>query len=375
MAALAACWNEAIPQRDEAWRTVYPHKATLVSYYDMDTDNLKSEAPVFMSSPHSAASNPIQPRADQDLVPEFNIIRTHRHDWIGDASSAADSTASTNAAASRCHVDAGGAGPMVDTLVVEHVDPTTVGGQLEGHLEPGTVEEEGRVGHFRLHKSWPTMVDVNATMLALQAVIFELVARPADIGLDAPDIVDIGVASDGARHPSAGHEGPATREGGGWVSMQSAFRVTRREDGAGGDPGSEGVHQDSAALTAIVMMDRVNVAPGTGGNRVWTLEQPCGKPTPEDLASPRLLAEGTLEVRFDTLFVLDRKVKHEALPFHPATTTITPSYAPALKSAHAGDTTDPKAAGACGVVASEVAAVAWRDVLTFEVRRPSRGSL
>lgn len=86
-------------------------------------------------------------------------------------------------------------------------------------------------------------------------------------------------------------------------------------------------------------MQRHNVAPTSGGNRVWSLEQPCGKPTADDVSSERLLASHTLLRRFDAIFMLDRRVKHEALPV---------------------------------VQADEQAGAAIRDVMTIEVRRPRR---
>jgi hypothetical protein len=91
--------------------------------------------------------------------------------------------------------------------------------------------------------------------------------------------------------------------------------------------------KDACELTAVVLMDRANVAVGTGANRAWSLEQPSGKPEPPH---DHLLLERLLARRFDTLFVLDRAAKHEAAPFQAA---------------------DP-------------AEAAVRDVLTFEVRRP-----
>lgn len=84
----------------------------------------------------------------------------------------------------------------------------------------------------------------------------------------------------------------------------------------------------------IIMMQRRNVAGESGGNRVWSLEQHCGKPTDADLSSSRLLTSCTLRDRFDALVVLDRDVKHEAFP----------------------------------VVARDSADPAIRDVLTIEVR-------
>jgi hypothetical protein len=57
--------------------------------------------------------------------------------------------------------------------------------------------------------------------------------------------------------------------------MQVAFRVTKTSD-RHGEPGPEGIHQDACQLTAIVLMDRKNVAEASGGNRVWSLDQPAG---------------------------------------------------------------------------------------------------
>ena len=93
----------------------------------------------------------------------------------------------------------------------------------------------------------------------------------------------------------------------------------------------------------IILMRRHNVAEGSGGNRVWNLEQRCGKPTDDDLASPRLVRSHILRRRFDALVVLDREVKHEACPIFVAA---------------AGDLEGPGAE------------TAVRDVLTIEVRRP-----
>ena len=117
----------------------------------------------------------------------------------------------------------------------------------------------------------------------------------------------------------------------------SGFRVRRSTAlDLDGDPSPEGVHQDSAVLTAIVLMRRSNVQSDSGGNRVWSLSQPSGKPEPGDAERPgRLLANVLLEQPLDTLIVLDRKVKHEGLPIQVA-------------NASAGD--------------------AIRDVLTFEIR-------
>merc|ERR1719387_1845630 len=136
--------------------------------------------------------------------------------------------------------------------------------------------------------------------------------------------------------------------------MMTAYRATKKAADAGkharrgedndiaiyrnGDPGPEGIHQDDAELTCIVLLDRQNLAPESAGNRVWALEQPCGKPAEEDVQSDRLLKALVLRERFDALFVLDREAKHEAL---------------AIGIGGDGDT-------------------AVRDVLTFEARRPRK---
>ena len=71
------------------------------------------------------------------------------------------------------------------------------------------------------------------------------------------------------------------------------------------------------------------------------MDQVSGKPNEEDLGSNRLLAEMVLRDKFDTLFLLDREAKHEALPL-----IIEEIYNNGQREN-----------------------VAVRDVLTFEVRR------
>ena len=89
-----------------------------------------------------------------------------------------------------------------------------------------------------------------------------------------------------------------------YAAMQTAYRVTD-------DPGPEGVHQDAALLTAVMLIKRVNCDAGSAANRIWSLEQKYGKPTYEDEKSGRLLFETTMVNLFDTILLLDRKVKHE----------------------------------------------------------------
>eukprot|EP00959_Pyramimonas_sp_CCMP1952_P201738 4218642-Pyramimonas_sp.AAC.1 len=88
--------------------------------------------------------------------------------------------------------------------------------------------------------------------------------------------------------------------------MQTAFRVTKSA-ARHGEPGPEGVHQGNAVLTAVLLMARKNCALASGGSRIWSLAQPCGKPGAADVASERLLFEAVLHDRLDALFLLDRE--------------------------------------------------------------------
>ena len=155
--------------------------------------------------------------------------------------------------------------------VIEYIDPTTA---------------DDTVSHFRVHQQWPVPIDANFVLRAMQRLIFRVAG------------------------------GERIREGiSPFEMMMTAYRVTKKAGGHGdGDPGPEGTHQDSANLTVVVLMNRQNVAADSGGNRVWSLDQPFGKPSDADVSSNRVLANLTLLERFDAFFVHDRKVKHEALP-------------------------------------------------------------
>ena len=179
--------------------------------------------------------------------------------------------------------------------VVEHIDSTTVNGD--------------DASYYRIHKEWPAAADANSVLVAIQGLVFGLMAQSS---------------------------------GGTWQAMFSGFRVTRSATELG-EPGPEGVHQDAAELTVVVLMGRQNVAHASGANRVWSLEQPFGKPDSDSLAHAeeegRLLANHTLRERLEAIFLLDRHVKHEACPIWQA---------------------------------DDAAGPAIRDVLTIEVRRPRR---
>merc|ERR1719174_1233135 len=83
-------------------------------------------------------------------------------------------------------------------------------------------------------------------------------------------------------------------------AMQFAYRVTfdpTDRQVVNGDPGPEGVHQDDAVLTAIMLMGRENCTETSGMNRIWTLDQPCGK---TDGCEDHLLGNVVLKDRFDS---------------------------------------------------------------------------
>jgi hypothetical protein len=275
-AELAQFWNDATPQVDEEGRQVYPHKGTLTSYYGMSGGTGEEDG--------------------------REVARVSTRDWP--------------AAGNGSHV-------------VENIDPTTING--------------GSSSYFRIHKSWPKAADQNVAVQALLGLVHEVMepsssALPDDLQWSTP--------------------GPE------WEAMMSAFRVNLSWTGAAadeshktsgrrscrmarddGDPGPEGVHQDDADLTVVVLMDRANVAAESGGNRIWALAQPCGKVLADESEQddgealhPHLLGSEVMCERFDALFILDRQVKHEALPIR---------------------------------CADESAGRTFRDVLTLEVRRPS----
>eukprot|EP00931_Biecheleriopsis_adriatica_P119605 TRINITY_DN94829_c0_g1_i1.p1 TRINITY_DN94829_c0_g1~~TRINITY_DN94829_c0_g1_i1.p1 ORF type:complete len:321 (+),score=48.55 TRINITY_DN94829_c0_g1_i1:153-1115(+) len=149
------------------------------------------------------------------------------------------------------------------------------------------------LSYFRSHKALPANTDSNAAWIGLQKFVFAITAQPNAVPWQAV---------------------PGTDENSSMLEiMTTLFRVTNSED-LFGEPGPEGIHQDSSELEMIMLVDRKNLTPASGGNRVWSADQPSGKPTQADLTSPRLLGSFTLLDRFDTLLVLDREAKHEALP-------------------------------------------------------------
>lgn len=197
------------------------------------------------------------------------------------------------------------------------------------------------VSFHRVHKAWPHAVEANSVVRALHKFVYEILARPSDIQW-------------------RNNNGTGDSSGGVAETFMSAFRV-RKSMAPGrfqmGDPGPEGIHSDDCDLTVVTMMQRENLAHDSGGNRVWRPEQPCGKPTVADTvnATGRLRAAPILRERFDTLIILDREAKHEALPIAPAD---------AEAKAERGQ--------CCKHGAGSAASMARRDVLTMEVVRGVR---
>jgi hypothetical protein len=201
------------------------------------------------------------------------------------------------------------------------------------YIDPTTVHE---VSNFRVHGAWPAVADEDPTLRALRAIVFHILGGV----LAGPAVASRGNRSEQLRAAPPAPPAPATATSlvAEYEAMQTAYRVVNSAT-ADGDPGPEGVHQDSSDLTVVVLLGRDNVRGGL--NRVWTLDQPCGKPSAADLArrGDRLLAEVTLTQPLDALVMLDRLVKHEATSIAPV------------------DPTRP----------------AVRDVLTFEVRGRRKG--
>ena len=195
---------------------------------------------------------------------------------------------------------------------IEFIDPTTVGTESK----------------FRIHKQWPETANNNPIILGMLRILFEILSLPSSIKWNAA---------------------PGTIPGSSiYEPMMSAFRVTKSNSSdidmlkyENGEPGPEGVHQDLCELTVILLVSRKNITKSSAGNRIWSLDQASGKPNEKDLGSNRLLAEMVLRDKFDTLFLLDREAKHEALPL-----IIEEIYNHGKREN-----------------------VAVRDVLTFEVRR------
>ena len=168
----------------------------------------------------------------------------------------------------------------------EYIDPTT----------------SGKESKFRSHRQWPTEADTNPVFLGLQRVIYDIISKPSLVKWE----------------PICGTD-PTTSV---YENMTTAFRVTKCFNSLNdkmsfykrADPGPEGIHQDVCELTVVVLVNRENVEEGSAGNRVWSLDQSCGKPSEEDIKSNKVLKELILKNTFDTLFLLDKEVKHEVLP-------------------------------------------------------------
>jgi hypothetical protein len=216
--------------------------------------------------------------------------------------------------------------------VIEHIDPTTANAD--------------NASYFRIHKQWPAAADMNSVFEAVQRLVFLLMRRHAQAAVAAACAAEQRPPPPPPQRQQQGDDDEEEEvvEHDIYEAMFSAFRVQYSATEAG-EPGPEGIHQDSAELTVVLLVHRGNVAHGSGANRVWSLAQPAGKPTVAELehaeAEGRLLLTHTLLEPFDALFMLDREVKHEACPIAQADATAGPAI---------------------------------RDVLTVEVRRPRPAS-
>merc|ERR1712187_946971 len=95
---------------------------------------------------------------------------------------------------------------------------------------------------------------------------------------------------------------------------------------------------DGATVGMILVANRENIKPRTGGTRIWSATQATGKPTATDLKSDKLLYTWRPSQEFDALFFLDESVLHEALQ---------------------GELMDPESMG-------------YRDMLILDIRRRDR---
>ena len=90
-------------------------------------------------------------------------------------------------------------------------------------------------------------------------------------------------------------------------------------------PSPEGVHQDGTEVTSVTLIERKGVTSG-GETRIWSLQAPTGNydgidadgnpiPPPPGFSWNNLVAKMTLKEPWETVYLLDRKVKHEGRPF------------------------------------------------------------
>jgi len=146
--------------------------------------------------------------------------------------------------------------------------------------------------YTRYYPALPDKWNSDMLLRAIHRLFVEVVAKPRQLEM-------------GIQAPAAG------------VMYQFCYRteMSRGSDGEvlGGDPGPEGVHVDGGTAAMILVARRENIKPQTGGTRIWSNEQPTGKPMEEDVDSDKLLHTWQPAQEFDALFFLDERVLHEAL--------------------------------------------------------------
>ncbi len=153
-----------------------------------------------------------------------------------------------------------------DETSIEYIDPTT--------------DNDPNVSYHRVHKAWPIInTESNNILYKLKQFLLCKILPCCLNALSGESKYD-------------------------YSAMQTAYRVTH-------DPGPEGVHQDSALLTAVILIKRINCDENSAVSRIWSLDQKYGKSSEEDRRSNRLLFETVMLEQFDTILLLDRNVKHE----------------------------------------------------------------
>lgn len=106
------------------------------------------------------------------------------------------------------------------------------------------------------------------------------------------------------------------------VDVQAVSSVNS-EKYSQGEASPEGVHSDGTELLLVTFVGKGNVKPRTARTRIWKNTQPLGKYDNCILGTPgcingydpsKLLLDFALSDVFETIILLDRKVKHEVTP-------------------------------------------------------------
>lgn len=319
--AFEAVWNLAVAQKDAAGTDVYPFKKTLLGYYR------------FPAAVDTSGSLGAEVPAAIERVTDYDVAG---HD---------DQSKTSNS--KRRRID------RADRFVYEVIDPTTVQSEdipfrrihkafplaPEGHLE-GHPNDSGENLLHDPSEAEGIPWDRNSVTQAWQHLAYTVLQGIRCSG-------KLGTARMGSSMAKGDEDDILARatdlSADAYHAQMAAYRVCKTQH-LHGEPGPEGVHQDICELTIIIIVKRDNLCDESGGNRIWALAQPNGKADPGEEAAghSHLLCSKVLKQQFDCLFLLDRRVKHEALPIRAA---------------------------------DQARGPAVRDVLTFEIRRPWKKEL